>query len=207
MMPSERESPLPTCFIVGTGPRLGLAIAERYAREGFSVYALSRRPELLAPGIARLRLRGLRVAAIECEVGKPQDVEREIGSIEAETGSCDVLVYNAIVENGQGVNLGVALACVNMIVKAMQAKGGAAVLFSTCERPETPRVHALVQRLAEEGEAFGIRVGMVIIEGALPASETELASIADRYWDLFFSADRLYERELLVRTDLPRERQ
>ena len=32
---------IPTCVIAGAGPGLGLAVAERYALEGFAVYALS----------------------------------------------------------------------------------------------------------------------------------------------------------------------
>jgi NAD(P)-dependent dehydrogenase (short-subunit alcohol dehydrogenase family) len=53
MVSSERERRIPTCIIAGAGPGLGLAVAERYAGEGFAVYTLSRRPALLADGIAR----------------------------------------------------------------------------------------------------------------------------------------------------------
>lgn len=205
MAESERKSPLPSCVIAGAGPGLALAIAEHYAGEGFTVYALCPKPELLAPGIAGLRSRGLRVAAVECDVDKPDVVEHAIRSIEAEAASCDVLVYNAFVENGQRVNVGDALTCVNAVVTGMQAKGDGAILFSTYACSGESAVRALVQRLAEAGEAFGIRVGMVTIDGALPTDGTELASIANLYWDLFFSPDRLYEREVRVRTNLPRK--
>jgi hypothetical protein len=195
--------PIPTCIIAGAGPGLGLAVAERYAREGFAVYTLSRRPGLLAAGIARLRMRGLHVAALECEIGKPDDVDREVRVIEARSGTCDVLVYNAFVENGHGVDVESASASVNVIVKTMQGKGGGAVLFSTYECPEAPVLREFARGLAEEAEAFGMRVGIVTIEGALPTSGTRLTSIADVYWELFFSADLLYEGEVRVRTHLP----
>jgi NAD(P)-dependent dehydrogenase (short-subunit alcohol dehydrogenase family) len=201
---SERKSRLASCVIAGAGPGLGLAIAERYAGEGFTAYALYPRPELLAPGIAGLWSRGLRVAAVECDVDDPDVVEQAIRSIEAEA-CCDVLVYNAFVENGQRANIGSALTCVNAVVTGMQAKGDGAILFSTFAGTGESAVRALAQRLAQESEAFGIRVGMVTIEGALPTAGTELTAIANLYWDLFISPDHLYEREVRVRTNPPRE--
>jgi short chain dehydrogenase len=190
-VPSERECPRPTCIIAGAGPGLGLAVAERYAREGFAVCALSRQPARLAAGVARLQMRGLRVTAAECGISKP----------------CDVLVYNAFVENRHGINVESASAFVNAIVKAMRIKGGGAVLLSTYECPQAPVLRAFARALADEAEAFGTRVGVVTIEGALPTSRTKLTSIADVYWELFFSADILYEGEVRVRTDLPRKRE
>ena len=201
-MRSERERSKPTCIIAGAGPGLGLAVAERYAREGFTVYTLSRRPALLAAGIARLRMRGLHVAAIECEIGEPDDVDREATAIEASCGACDVLVYNAFVEDGHGVDVEHAAASVAPIVRAMQAKGGGALMFSTYECPEAPALREFARRLADKAKAFGMRVGVVTIEGALPTSRKKLTSIADAYWKLFFSADLLYEGEVWVRTGL-----
>jgi hypothetical protein len=206
-VPSEREPSIPTCIIAGAGPGLGLAVAERYAREGFSVYTLSQRPALLAAGIARLRMRGLQVAAVECDVGKPDEVDREVRGIEVASGTCDVFVYNAFVENGHGIDVACASASVNTIVEAMHVKGGGAVLFSLYECPEASLLHAFTRGLARETEAFGIRVGIVTIEGALPASATKLTAIADVYWQLFFSADLLYESEVRVRPDLFGERE
>ena len=177
-------------------------MAERYAREGFAVYALSRRAAPLAAGIARLRMRGVQVAAIECEIGKPDDVDRELRVIAADRGTCDVLVYNAFVENGHSVDVESASAAVSAVIKTMQVKGGGAVLFSTYECPEASVLREFAHDLAEEAEAFGMRVGILTIEGALPASRTKLNAIADVYWELFFSADRLYEGEMRIRTHL-----
>jgi NAD(P)-dependent dehydrogenase (short-subunit alcohol dehydrogenase family) len=190
-VPSERECPRPTCIIAGAGPGLGLAVAERYAREGFAVYALSQRPARLAAGIARLQMRGLHVTATKCEIGKP----------------CDVLIYNAFVENSHGANVESASAFVTASVKAMRVKGCGAVVLSTYECAQAPLLRTFARRLAQEAEAFGTRVGVVTIEGTLPASRTKLTSIADVYWELFFSADVFYQGEVRVRTDLPRKRE
>jgi hypothetical protein len=200
MMPSERERSTATCIIAGAGPGLGLSVAERYAREGFSVYALSQRPSLLAAGIDWLQMRGLRVEAVECDIAKPGEVDREVRSIETAGGACDVFVYNALVENDYGIELENISASLKTIVSAMHAKGGGAILFSTYESPETALLRAFTRGLATGTEAFGVRVGIVIIEGALPTSKTKLTLIADVYWELFYSADLLYEREVRVRT-------
>jgi hypothetical protein len=207
MVPSEGERSIPTCIVAGAGPGLGLAVAERYAREGFRVYALSRVPARLAAGIARLQLRGLRVAAVECEIEKPDDVDRKAKLIEADNGTCGVLIYNAFVENSRGINVESASASVNAIVRAMRVKGGGAVLLSTYECPQAALLREFARGLAEEVETFGIRVGVVTIEGALPTSRTKLTSVADVYWELFFSADLFYEGEVRVRTDLPGKRE
>jgi hypothetical protein len=207
MVPPAREHSIPTCIIAGAGPGLGLAVAERYAREGFAVYALSRRPARLAAGIARLQMRGLRVTAAECEIAKPDDIDRKVRVIEADSGTCDVFVYNAFVESGHGVNVKSASASVKAIVKAMRVKGDGAVVLSTYECPEAAELREFARGLAGEAKAFGMRVGVVTIEGALPTSRTKLRSIADAYWELFFSEDLLYEGEVRVRIDLSGKRE
>jgi hypothetical protein len=178
-------------------------VAERYAREGFSVYALSERPALLAAGIDRLQMRGLRVDAVECDVAKPGEVDREVRSIEIAGGTCDVFVYNAFVESDYGIDVDNISASLKAIVRAMHVKGGGAIMFSIYEGREAAVLRAFTRGLAEGTEAFGVRVGIVTIEGALPTSRTKLSLIADVYWELFYSADLLYVGEVQVRTDLP----
>lgn len=199
-MPSERERSTPTCIIAGAGPGLGLSVAERYAREGFSVYTLSQRPSLLAAGIDRLQMRGLRVEAVECDVAKPGEVDREVRSIEIASGTCDVFVYNAFVEDAYGIDVENLSASIDAIVRAMHFEGGGAIVFSIYEGPEAPVLRAFTRGLAKGTEPFGIRVGIVTIEGQLPTSRTKLSLIADVYWELFYAADRLYESDVRVRT-------
>ena len=189
-----------SCVVVGAGPHLGLAIAQRFASEGFVVYALSRMPELLLPGITRMRSRGFGVVAIECDVGQPDLVEREIRKIEAHEASCDVLIYNAFVEDGHQVSISCAFATVNAVISGERGLEDGAILFSTYACPGESAVRALVKRLADVGQSLGFRVGMVTIDGELPSAKTELTAIADLYWDQFFSPDRIYERELRIQT-------
>lgn len=229
MVHSERDGSIPTCVIAGAGVGLGVAVAERYAREGFAVYTLSRSPDLLADPVSRLRSRGLNVAAIECLIGDAESVECAMRKVEGDSGSCDVLVYNAFVEEARpattrarqrilddlALNVAGVLSFVNLVIEAMRANGRGALVFSAYGSAEytgagstflsvgRAAVLALVDRLAEELERVGIRVGMVTIDGALPSSKAELDSLAQLYWDLFFVADCEYERERRFRTSLP----
>jgi len=210
---------VPTCVIAGAGPGLGLAVADRYAREGFAVYALSRAAARLSSTVARLRSRGLNVVVIDCDPRNIDSVETAIRSIERRAGSCDVLVYNAFVDDtGDPIlfdpraildDLYAELADVLALMKrkgaAMRAKQGGALVFATYDVPEseTTTMRERVDALAGEIESAGLRVGIVTIDGELPTSATELAAIADVYWDVFFCADHEHRRERRVRTTRP----
>jgi short chain dehydrogenase len=204
---------VPTCVVAGAGHGLGLAVAERYAREGFAVYALSRITERLSSTALRLRSRGLNVAVIDCEPRNSDSVETAIRAIETNGASCDVLVYNAFVDGTRNpISFGPraselvdVLALVRRRVTAMRAKQNGALVFAAYDSPEseTKTLREFVHALADEIEPAGIRVGIVIIDGALPTSAADLASIADVYWDVFFSAEHQHRRERLVRTRRP----
>ncbi|GEM_PF-3598094 len=210
---------IPTCVIAGAGPGLGLAVAERYALEGFAVYALSRVAARLSSTASRLRSRGLDIAVIECEPHDIDSVETAIRAIETRAGSCDVLVYNAFVDDTRipipfdpravSDDLHAEVADVLALIKrrgtTMAAQQGGALVLATYDTPEseTKTLRDFVDALADEVEPAGIRVGIVTIDGALPTAAAELAAIADVYWDVFFCADHQHRRERRVRTRRP----
>jgi NAD(P)-dependent dehydrogenase (short-subunit alcohol dehydrogenase family) len=204
------ERYVPTCVIAGAGPRLGLAVAERYAREGFAAYMLSRNPARLASHFSKLRAGSLQVEPMACDVGTPESVEAALREIRSRQGGCDVLVYNAFVPSaGRAslldpealqadirVNVTAALLFVRLTVQEMREHGGA-MLFSGCGLAENPvaqltslsvgkaALRAFVECLAEDVEPDGIRVGMVTVNGPMPTRTAELRAIADLYWASF----------------------
>ncbi len=198
---------------------MGLAVAERYALEGFAVYALSRIAARLSSTASRLRSRGLDIAVIDCEPSNIDSVETAIRAIERRGGSCDVLVYNAFVDDmripspfdpraipdERHAEHADVSALIRRRVAAMLAKQGGALVFAMYDVPEsgTKTLREFVDTLADEIEPAGIRVGIVTIDGALPTSEAELAAIADVYWDVFFCAEHQHRRERRVRTRRP----
>jgi NAD(P)-dependent dehydrogenase (short-subunit alcohol dehydrogenase family) len=196
---------------------LSLAVAERYAREGFTVYALSRTAARLSDPASRLRSRGLNVAVIECEPRNVDSVEAVIHTIETHGKACDVLVYNALVDDLPSsfgrrtvsydgyAELADVVTLIRRRVNAMRGRQGGALVFATYDSPEseTKALREFVDALADEIEPAGIRVGIVIIDGVLPTSVPELAAVADVYWDVFFCAEHRHRRERRVRTRPP----
>ncbi|HWT05569.1 MAG TPA: hypothetical protein VN224_07415 [Xanthomonadales bacterium] len=122
-------------------------------------------------------------------------------------GACDVLVYNAFVDDARVsyAELADVLALIRRRVAAMRAQQGGALVFATYDFPEsdTKTRRELIDALADEIEPAGIRVGIVTIDGSLPTAAAELASIADVYWDVFFCAEQQHRRERRVRTMRP----
>ena len=211
----------PVCLIAGAGPGLGVAIAERYASEGFVTYLLSRNPYRLNAAATRLLARGLQVVPLECDVRSEESVADALDFIQRSGGGCDVVVYNAFANSASvatcvsakdmlddfNVNVAAALSVVRMTVEPMRSNGTGTLLFSGCGLASSPSaektslsvgkagLRALVDCLAEELEPCGIRVGTVTIDGAVPIDASELAAIANLYWQLFAEGAETVRRE------------
>lgn len=97
---SEQHEPLihvrdKVCIVTGGTRGIGEAIARALGRAGGRVVVASRKPEGVDAAVARLRALGLEVLGVACHTGKPDDVERLVGSTIERFGRVDVLVNNA----------------------------------------------------------------------------------------------------------------
>lgn len=215
----------PSCVIAGAGRRLGLALAKRFAREGFVAYMLLRHPERIGALRADERARRQSIVAMQCDVGDPESVVAALQEIHERQGGCDVLIYNAFApSSGRAtdlnpetmlsdfrVNVAGALSFVRLTIAEMRETGGA-LLFSGCGLGQTPdadraslsvgkaALRAFVECLADDVEREGVRVGMVTINGTMPTKAKELRVIANLYWDLFALGELSQKRELLYGT-------
>jgi len=82
-------------IVTGGARGIGLAAAERLAREGATVLAVDLDGETQAREADRLRGAGLHVSAARCDVGDRASVERCVRDAEASHGRVDILVNNA----------------------------------------------------------------------------------------------------------------
>jgi NAD(P)-dependent dehydrogenase (short-subunit alcohol dehydrogenase family) len=214
----------PACVIAGAGADLGLAIAERYADQGFRAYVLLPRPTRLGRALAPMQNRGLEIATISCDVSKPASVEEALRRVHELAGRCDVVIYNAfapahdrtsslqpktaIAEFRTGV--AGALSFVNATVDEMRSRSNGAMLFSIClcasqgsatgqQSIVEAALRALVTSMAGDVEPDGIRVGMLTIEGEVPTRPFELRRLAELYWQLFATSESSRSRELSFR--------
>lgn len=168
----------PTCVVAGAVPGLGLAIAERYASEGFVSYLLLRRPQRVFPMVQVLRVRGLDVIAVACDVSNVPSIQRALSTIKERSGRCDVLIYNAYDVTG-------AVAFVNGTVQEMRERKNGAMLFSGCGAA----LRAFVDCVADDVEGDGIRVGMMTMR----APAHQFNKIAELYWE-FFATDTHFQK-------------
>jgi NAD(P)-dependent dehydrogenase (short-subunit alcohol dehydrogenase family) len=79
-------------LITGGSSGLGLATAQRFAREGAFVYITGRRQDELKMAVALI---GERAAAVRGDVQNFQDLDRLYERIRSEKGRIDILVANA----------------------------------------------------------------------------------------------------------------
>jgi NAD(P)-dependent dehydrogenase (short-subunit alcohol dehydrogenase family) len=82
-------------IVTGAARGIGLATAERLARERATVIAVDLDREAQAREAERLNAVGLRVSAAHCDVGDRASVEHCVRDVEAAHGRVDVLVNNA----------------------------------------------------------------------------------------------------------------
>jgi NAD(P)-dependent dehydrogenase (short-subunit alcohol dehydrogenase family) len=82
-------------LVTGASRGLGKAIAEELAKEGAHVSICARGVEELEQTAQALRAYGVKVAAIQADVAKAEEVQRVIDATIAALGRIDVLVNNA----------------------------------------------------------------------------------------------------------------
>jgi NAD(P)-dependent dehydrogenase (short-subunit alcohol dehydrogenase family) len=197
----------PACVVAGAGPRLGMAIAERFAAEGFAAYPLSRTPERLIPRIAELRARSLTVWPISCDLADADAIDTALRHVRERHGFCDVLVYNAF---GAGddlrVNLGGALALVEKTLDGMQSAGAGAMLFTGCSAATSTLslgigqacLRVLVDYLVPKLEQSGIRAGIVTVSPSIVDDALYVQRAAQAYWEMFITSERAYIYDVRV---------
>ena len=82
-------------LVTGASKGLGKAIAEEFAKEGAHVSICARGSEELEQTAQALRAYGVKVAAIQADVAKAEEVQRVIEATIAALGRIDILVNNA----------------------------------------------------------------------------------------------------------------
>jgi NADP-dependent 3-hydroxy acid dehydrogenase YdfG len=84
-----------TIVVVGFGPGVSTAVADRFAAEGFSVALVARNEERLAAGVQALHAKGVTAARFVADAADPASISAAIGKARAELGRIAVLHWNA----------------------------------------------------------------------------------------------------------------
>jgi NAD(P)-dependent dehydrogenase (short-subunit alcohol dehydrogenase family) len=196
--------------VVGAGPGLGLAVADRFAREGYRLALLARNPNKL--DISRLSgLPGPAPLLVAADVGDARDLRDAFATIRSGAGDPDVLVYNTSLwvpgkpteldydafMAGLRVGAAGALVAVQEVAPAMRAAGRGTILLtgsgvalrapagSAGLAAAKAALRSLALTMADELRTDGIHVATVTITGVLaPGTFYDPELIAQTYWDL-----------------------
>ncbi|KAI3889811.1 hypothetical protein MKX03_033849 [Papaver bracteatum] len=183
--------------VVGVGPKLGLSIARKFAREGFTVAILARdlgRLSRFAEEIAREEK--AQVFAIRIDCSDSRSVREAFESV-LSLGFVEVLVYTP---NSNNLNLPTnftdiridsfekslavstvgALQCAQHVIPGMVNRRKGTIIFTGCSASLNGisglselscgkfALRALSQCMAKEFQPMGIHIAHVIINGVLP---------------------------------------
>lgn len=84
-----------TIVVVGYGPGVSTAVAEKFGAEGFSVALVARSQARLAAGVETLTAKGVVAVAIPADAGDPASIRAAVGRARAELGPITVIHWNA----------------------------------------------------------------------------------------------------------------
>jgi 3-hydroxybutyrate dehydrogenase len=173
-------------FVTGAGRGVGRAIADRFARDGYSVAATGRSTSL-AQISQELRAHGAAFIALACDVTNSADVARAVSDAERALGPIDVLVNNAGIsesapfasmdddlwERTLAVNLTGTYHCMRAVIPGMFARrrGRVINIASTAARVGYPYTAAyvaskhgvlgLTRAVAMEARSKGVTVNAI----------------------------------------------
>lgn len=212
----------PLAVILGVGPLIGLAVSRRFAREGFRVVMVGLDGAFLE--VQHQQLPGS--AALVCDLGEPEAVERLFQRIAPEHGEAQVLVYNASagsrctasalepaqLEKDLRVNVSAPLAAVRAVLPAMRRAGRGTILFTGGGLALKPQAElasgsvgkAAIRQLAlclhEELKPEGIRVATVTVAGFVQKeSAFNPDFIAETYWLLHAEPQEHWHAEVVLK--------
>lgn len=212
------SSTRPVALVIGMGPGLSAAIAQRFAAGGFTVAGFARSPEKSAALAAEMAEQGHKLDLRSVDAGDFVALASAVRAVEEQVGPIGVLVYNAYSATfappselptdalmaDVRVNVGGALAAVQAVLPGMKARGKGSVLLTggglaLDPTPWLPAaslavgkagIRSLARSLHKEMEGTPIRVGTVTITGQiLPGTPLAPEIIAERFWDLHASPD------------------
>lgn len=207
---------VPHLAVVGAGPGMGLAVARRFAREGWAVSLLARRAERLEDAARALvgEDGAARAGAVGADAGDEASLRAGLRRAAAERGPVEVLVHNpsvfldapldavdvAALRSAVEVGATSFVVALQEVAPAMRAAGHGSVLATGGGVVDSPHagwgvlaaqkamLRALVQAAALDLAPAGVRVGTVTIAGVVGSPGFEPDVVAEHYWRLHAEA-------------------
>lgn len=210
-----------SAVVIGAGPGIGLAVARRFAREGFDLALIARSKETVAAAVERLD--GVRALPLIADSGDETALRTALDTAAADLGAPDVVVYNAAVIRPDAVgelplrahldtyavNVLGALTAAAHTAPGMAERGrGTFVVTGGMPEPKPEYVslslgkagvRSLVDLLDRRYGPSGVHVATVTVSGPVaPGTAWDPDEIADHYWRLHTQPRAEWEREVLI---------
>jgi NADP-dependent 3-hydroxy acid dehydrogenase YdfG len=160
-----------TIVIIGFGPGVSTAVAEKFGSEGFSVALIARNPARLAAGVAALEARGVTAVGFAADAGDPAALRGAIAKVRTALGPVAVIHWNAYKGEPLGDLLAIDPASLRAafdlsivgLLSAVQealpdlkaAKDGAILVTNGAYGEINPMIDAFVLGAKAEGVALG----------------------------------------------------
>jgi NAD(P)-dependent dehydrogenase (short-subunit alcohol dehydrogenase family) len=199
-----------TFVSIGTGPGMGFATAERFAKEGYAVVLAARNAEKVRDLAEELSGKGLKAEAATVDTSNAASVEALIADVKRRHGSVDVVHYNAASMRQEKIgdqptdtfaldlatNIGGAQAAAKAAEKAMAGQGSGSLLLTGGGFALAPSadyislsigkagIRALALGLFDDFKAKGIHVGTVTVAAWVSPGSDHAAAVAEHFWKL-----------------------
>ena len=199
-----------TFLSIGSGPGIGAATAERFAREGYRIVLSSRSTEKLAERAGQLAAKGYQVETRAVDAGDLASVTALVREVEAQFGAIDVLHFNAAsmraatIEQQDAatfvpdmtVNIGAALVAVQEASRGMLARRSGTILLTGGGFALAPSadylslsigkagIRAIAHALFAPFRDRNVHIGSVTVATLVAAESKEAQGVADAFWNL-----------------------
>lgn len=199
-----------TLVIIGAGPGMSQATAERFAKEGFRVI-LAARTASKTQGLAdQLKAKGYTAEARTVDAGDPASVASLIEGVLKQYGTIEVLHYNAAAirqaslldqpretfNSDLAVSIGGALTAAQTVAPSMIKQGAGSILltgggFALSPPPDflalgigKAGIRALAQGLFDDMKSKGVHVATVLVAKFVNPDTADARAVADHFWSL-----------------------
>ncbi len=196
-------------MIIGAGPGIGQAVAERFGREGWHVVLTARSADRLADLSAALSGQGLQVSTLQADAYDPVALRKAVAKADRITGGLTAVHFNAAVVREQDlfsmrddeitVDLAINVVAGLHTIRAstdLFGAGGGTILVTGGGLAVSPHagyaslglgkaaLRNVVEGLAGPLAERGIRIGVATIATLVGPGSAEAREAADTIWTL-----------------------
>lgn len=201
---------MPTFLSIGAGAGIGLATAERFAKEGFTIVLAARSADKVQVLADKLKVQGYAAEAVTADASDPSSITALVGNVVKKHGAIDVLHYNAAAIRQATIldqpletfvpdlaaNAGGAQAAIHAVGPAMLKAGAGSILLTGGGFALHPSadyislsigkaaIRTLAQGLFEPFKDKGVHVATVTVSTFVTPESEHPAAIAEHFWTL-----------------------